>query len=547
MARHDSSPTPSLTPGTEDETGYKNVSVEVLEQWQVQDIVVSALTSNCNSLNPAYKRAALDYILIKMLKVEEVAKKWTKMHEKALKQGESPLTLKEFILQNYTEFLRTLLLVAKEGGVIPVKMKRHTGYDYYFVKDHKLIDCAEQKLLEASTFLLDLGQPAGTLEKARATIAQNGVTLDPSQLNPPGFILTENGLEIDLLTQQPVSNSYHVFSHFIRVELKPADLDGLKSLFERYDWAECEELVLREKAPTFLQLLSNMFPTEKERAQVREAFGALFLPEPVRAAFIIVGEPGIGKSVMADALKDVLGEYATALDFETLFSSEGKKIVGELAGRYANIVSESARNMLTRRELFKRLTGDVEIDVEVKYRRPFRTRNYCKHYVFSNELPLFKKIDPSTLERMYIIECTGTRPEKPNPNLRKELAKEKKGIFFWLLLNLHYFLKKGCKFEHKPTTEDVERLVLQAASPISEFIETYCETGSSYSEAGGELYTAYLQFAKLRGDLEPLGRNTFYNALRAHGFQSYERHHQTWFKGLRLLKTEDTRSHLADY
>ncbi|MCS7105617.1 MAG: DUF5906 domain-containing protein [Thermofilaceae archaeon] len=534
-------------PSRDDNTEYINLSAEVLEEWQIRDFIATALTSNCNSLNPAYRSAALSYIFDRMLKVEEIAKKWAKMQEKALRQGESPPTRREFILQNYTEFLRTLLLVAAEEEVMPAVMKRHTGYDYYLVKDHKLIDCAEQRLLEASTFLLDLSQPSGTLEKARTVIAQNGVTLDPSQLNPPGYILTENGLEIDVLTQQPVSNPRHVFSHWVRVEVKPADLDGLKSMFERYDWAECEELVLREKAPTFLKLLSNMFPTEKERAQVREAFGALFLPKPVRAAFIIVGEPGIGKSVMADALKNVLGEYAAALDFEALFSSEGKKIVGELAGRYANIVSESARNMLSRRELFKRLTGDIEIDVEVKYRRPFRTRNYCKHYIFSNELPLFEKIDPPTLERMYIIECTGTRPENPNPNLREELAKEKKGIFLWLLVNLHYFLKKGCKFEHKPSTEDVEQLVSRAASPVLEFIEMYCETGPGYRETGEDLYTAYLQYAKLKGDLRPVGRNMFYNALRAAGYSSYKSTGATWFRGIRLQKTEDTRSHLTDY
>ncbi|MCS7105537.1 MAG: AAA family ATPase [Thermofilaceae archaeon] len=71
---------------------------------------------------------------------------------------------------------------------------------------------------------------------------------------------------------------------------------------------------------------------------------------------------------------------------------------------------------------------------------------------------------------------------------------------------------------------------------VASFIEKMCETGPGCKEQGLDLYEAYLEYAKLKGYLEPLGRNRFYDALREAGYPSYRAAGAIWFRGIRLLK-----------
>ncbi|RLE93240.1 MAG: hypothetical protein DRJ96_10215, partial [Thermoprotei archaeon] len=358
------------------------------------------------------------------------------------------------------------------------------------------------------------------------------------ELNPGGHIALADEKILDvssLRVQDRVAGKF--FTVKAGVALSQGDLDMLKSWLSKYSWEEGEDLIFNI-APNYAKAYLNVFNTQELRAQAREMLGSILFEGVLRKAWIVVGDPGIGKSVIADALKWALGDLAASISLERLFGRENRLVSGELAGKYVNITSESPAQMLRAVEFFKQLTGDEILYGEVKYRRPFRFRNRCKLITFANELPLFSHIDDAVLERLYVIESDGRPPERPDPSLRLRIReRELKYVFMHVLWCYKELEEREFRLEHAPSKEYVRELLVERATLLSDFVEEECERGEGFMEKGTRLYEAYLEWCRGAGVTKPLGRNTFYAQLRYMGFKSIMKDKTTYFMGLRLRRS----------
>ncbi len=374
------------------------------------------------------------------------------------------------------------------------------------------------------------------VSRLRDVLATNSITLERGELNPPGYVPLSNYRILDkrnLALREAVEGRY--FTVKAGVSLDEGDLKALEGYMGMYSWEEAENLILAQ-APNYARVYTYVFHSERLRRQAREMLGTFLYDGVLRKAFVVVGEPNIGKSVLADTYKRVMGELASSIPLSVLFGKDNRRVMGELAGKYVNITCESPEGLLRAVDWFKMVTGDEELTGEVKYERPFRFWNRIKLVIFCNEIPLFSRVDEAVLDRLYIIESEAESipAGREDSALRERIRREWKYVFMHILLCYKMLEERGFKLLHAPSREEVLNYVKERAAIISEFIDLYCETGEGYVVKGTKFVEAFLKYCGEAGITNPPGRNTIYAQLSYLGFEKVLRRDGVYFKGLRL-------------
>ncbi len=508
------------------------ISGPVLEEWEIRELL--RLLYLGHTIEERYLRGVAECIADRVLESERLRRKFVKG------DWDSKVDFVRSDGEAYSEALAVMVEWLRETGVefiaLPVGVN---DYKHYYTVNSCLHEGADAKLLRLAGQLFGPCR-RGRISTARSLLLQLSDVRTWEELNPGGHIALADEKILDvssLRVRDRVAGKF--FTVKAGVALDQGDLDMLRSWLGKYSWEEGEDLIFNI-APNYAKAYLNVFHTQELRAQAREMLGSILFEGVLRKAWIVVGDPGIGKSVVADALKWALGDLATSISLERLFGRENRLVTGELAGKYANITSESPAQMLRNVEFFKQITGDEVLYGEVKYRRPFRFRNRCKLITFANELPLFSHMDDAVLERLYVIESYGRPPERPDPSLRLRIReRELKYVLMHVLWCYKELEEREFRLEHAPSKEYVSQLIVRTASTISDFVEECCEIGEYFREAGKVLYETYLRYCREHGITKPLGRNTFYAQLSYMGFKKYVREGIVYFKGLRLRRGEE--------
>jgi len=516
------------------------------------------------SVNPKYVMVLRDYLKDRVLENPEVGKAWQRKLEVDPDAGvyawiaDTPLPAREF--------LRQLIDALEQAGVrfAILPARGETAYVYRYTLNVKLEPGADAKIMRAAARIIGkkgLGFSQGIV---RRLLQQSAKFVNIAELDPPGYLCQADGTVLvpgELKVYERIDG---FFENSLGTAVSNKDLDVVKSLINAgYEWGEAEDTILQNYAPNFAKAVENVFRTERERAQFRECIGSIFYPGELRVAFVIAGDPNIGKSAIADVLHFVLKDYAAAKPWSVLFGKEGEKHMGGLRGKYANIVSEKLQSMVHNVELFKRLTGDEEVEGRKLYHDFFKFRNMCKHILFCNEIPSFSAVEEAVIERLYIIEASGEPPATPDVKLRERARGEAKGVLMWILTNNAYFARNGYQFQFKPDPEHVEKLVIAARSNVYAFIEELftrgaggyvAETVKGARTKGTQLREAYVSWCNERGE-EVLGTIKFYEdfaaATQDRGVvKTRDRGGSVIFLNIRLVPirkaAESVESHLLD-
>ncbi|MEM1690891.1 MAG: DUF5906 domain-containing protein [Thermofilaceae archaeon] len=506
------SPSPEPSPLELEYVGVQIGSHEVL-------LDIARCVLNDIPVEQTHIKALRDWLKDRVLENKEIARLWQKKLE-----GDPDADIYLWIAdspQPAKEFLRQYVNVLEQAGVkfVLTPSRGDLSYAYQYSLNGRLLSGADVKLIRAAAEIIGVKGHGFSLEAARRLLVETGKVVREEDLDPPGLLFQADGTVLDPRQLRVYERVDWYFSNSLGASVTAKDIDVIKSLINvGYTWEEAEDIVLQNYAPTFARVIDNVFRTGRERAQLREVVGSIFYPGVLRVAFVIVGAAGIGKSVIADALLHVLGDYAASKPWSSLLGEDGEKHAGGLRGKYANIVSESPKYMIKHVELFKRLTGDEWLEGRVLYRNFFKFRNMCKHIVLCNKVPVFTEIDEAVAGRMYIIEASGEPPETPDPQLRDKVRREAKGILLWMLLNHVYFSNEGFTFKHKPDIEHVEKLMITARSNVYTFVEDLFGGGAGGYIAevvrgaktrGKQVREAYVNWCMERGE-EVVGAVKFY-------------------------------------
>lgn len=256
--------------------------------------------------------------------------------------------------------------------------------------------------------------------------------------------------------------------------------------------------------PVFMEYLETSLGHDNAAMQTRqlllEMAGYTLLPTCRFQKFAILnGVPGSGKSVFLDLLGELVGEenQIAVMLAETIKDSNRAALQGKLLHTVGDLDSKRAIPI----DLLKSLTSGDVVSARALYGAPFNLRPTTALWIGSNSLPRvadFKAIK----RRVALIEFTREIPvERQDRHLIEKLKAELPGILNMILDAFAAVLKRGGIFTEPDTTKEVFELWEESSDDLTGFINECCVLGDEYRVSSGELYEAYVAWAK-RGNVQ---------------------------------------------
>lgn len=296
-------------------------------------------------------------------------------------------------------------------------------------------------------------------------------TVDPYVLeNNLNFLNVRNGIvDMDSRTLQEHSPEIYSFSQ-IDVKYDPN--------------AEC---------PNFLNFLDEMVE-QKYKCVIQELFGYVLWPEyNINKAFMLLGPKRSGKSTMLNVLSRMLGrESISNASLQDL--TEKRFTVANLFGKSANICGDLPRKVINDQGIFKRLTGEDNIQAEYKFKNEFSFMNTAKLIFSANEIPALKYEDDAYYGRWVIIPFDNSVYGREDTQLLKRLTtdNELSGILNWALDGLDRLKDNEWQFSY---SDDSIAIYRRKSNPVIAFLEDCCEEYEGYV-LKSDLMMAYNRWAK---------------------------------------------------
>jgi putative DNA primase/helicase len=262
-------------------------------------------------------------------------------------------------------------------------------------------------------------------------------------------------------------------------------------------------------APKWREFMEMIYPDPEIRKYVQKAVGySLTGNSDDRAIYFLEGESGNnGKSTFVNTLVEMFGEYAATTNIEVITSTgKGASPMNEkLYNARFVATDELPANATWGTNKIKALTGDDEIQVNPKFRKPFSFKPTHHLWIFGNSRPTPDNPDDqafwSRMKRIVFDQEIPAEVRRPLEEVTAEFRAELAGILNWALEGLHIYLKEGWKVP-QALTDAVEEYKSEH-DYLAQFIEDY-----GYVVTGDEKDTSilredfvnlYNQFLKLAG------------------------------------------------
>jgi len=315
------------------------------------------------------------------------------------------------------------------------------------------------------------------VEETRDKIERNSYIKRKDFQPPQRKICLKNGV-YDLETETLENHSpQHFFTHQIPTRYDPSK--------------DCEAIH---------SFLHDIVRTEKEVKTLREIAGMLLLPDyPIPKAFMLLGKGNNGKSRYLDLLRNLIGE--DNITEKGLQDLGGRFGTHELQGKLACIDDDLSSRKIDEESAgtLKKLTGGSRIGAEVKYGGHYNFYNYATPIFAANELPRTVDDTDGFYRRWILVEFPYKFKEKPEQGNelekqgrpKKELMDEiackdqLEGFLWWAIEGLKDVLENS-EFTHAPTTQEAREKWREYSVPLTKFISTYVEQGTTRSQAERE-------------------------------------------------------------
>lgn len=294
--------------------------------------------------------------------------------------------------------------------------------------------------------------------------------------------------------------------------------------------------------PQFLRALERAIPDPDVRRYMQRLAG-YWLTGVVREHILPFwfGLGRNGKSLVANAIRHVLGSYALALPAEVLMESHSDRHSCEIAvlrGARFVVASEIDSGRRWNESRIKRLTGGDPISARRMHCDPVEFQPSHKLLVIANAKPGLRVTDDAIRGRVQLTEFGVRIPEtEQDPALPEKLKDEAGGILAWAI--------EGCAAWQRDGISPPEAVRVASATyfdgedAIGQWVDERCVTSGQITLSAA--HTSYRDWCESNG-LAAIGRNTFGEQLEAKGFRREEIRKRVWvFAGLSLPVAEGYR------
>jgi len=230
------------------------------------------------------------------------------------------------------------------------------------------------------------------------------------------------------------------------------------------------------QCPFLYELINSLLP-EEQVLTLWELMGyCLWRSYPNAKMFFLFGRGSNGKTTFARILETMLGSdnvsHASLKDLQ-----ENRFAKAQLYRKLANIAGELEYAELKNTSVLKQLCGGDNIDVERKYKEPFKYRNYAKLIFLTNEINKTRDTTEAFYRRVYLIEFPKKFPNNPELDYRLLTLPEEEyeGLLLVVLDQLQKLVRRGFHFTLELDDEEAKEAYNRLSSPLNQFVEENCE------------------------------------------------------------------------
>lgn len=219
--------------------------------------------------------------------------------------------------------------------------------------------------------------------------------------------------------------------------------------------------------------------------------GYCLLGHPRADCFVVIwGSGHNGKTVIANVMKRMLGEYATELNAEVL-TEGGKRLhqtsLNRLRDRRMALVSEMPKDDKWNERILKMISGGDDIEARDMYQSATSFRSEVALLILCNELPAFSRVNKAILRRFRMIGTTKS-PAKPDSLLEEKILKQESAALLGKLMRYANAVYKGNGSEHitlPPVPECMKseaETVMKTTDPVFAWIADECNYGPAFAD-----------------------------------------------------------------
>ena len=250
------------------------------------------------------------------------------------------------------------------------------------------------------------------------------------------------------------------------------------------------------------------------------------------------GEGGNGKGTLINTIAWTLGDYADDLPFSSLELQDRSSIPTDLAkidGKRFVTASETSASRRLNEARIKALTGRDQITARFMHKDFFTFTPVAKFWLSTNPKPKVVETTNGFWRRVHMIPFEKTF-NPPNLELKDQLKLESAGILVRLVEGCLAWQARGLQ---KPAAVlAATEAYRDESTPLTEFIEERCITGSNCHSSFGELFAAYQNWCGDTRDRR-MSRTQFSVALHARYKTDPSEKRNVVFVGIGLLAGGD--------
>jgi P4 family phage/plasmid primase-like protien len=245
-----------------------------------------------------------------------------------------------------------------------------------------------------------------------------------------------------------------------------------------------------------------------------------------------------GKSVFAETLRSILGDYARTLNAECLCDtnrqagSANPELFSLIGARLA-LTSETEDGAALAESLIKTITGGDTVTTRPLYGSPVNFLPAFKLMMLGNHKPIVRGGGHSLWRRMRLVPFNRVfKPDERDPLLLNKLKEEAPHILAWMV--------EGCMKWRKQGLSVLPAAIRQATESyqseqdlIGQWIEECCIQGKALESTSSALYESYKGWCAVNG-LKPSSHVAFGRRFKERGFGSRKAHGQPVYAGICL-------------
>jgi putative DNA primase/helicase len=256
--------------------------------------------------------------------------------------------------------------------------------------------------------------------------------------------------------------------------------------------------------PMWIDFLNQIFNADTELIKyLQRAIGySLSGSTEEQMMFILYGNGRNGKSVFLDIITEMMGNYTTNIQPQTIMvkqqSSSANSDIARLQGARLVTTTEPNDGMRFDEGLVKQLTGGDKVTARFLYGDEFDFHPEFKLWMATNHKPIIRGTDDGIWRRMAIVPFTVQIPEKQvDKQLKYKLRREMKAILNWAVEGYQEWKKIGL---NEPQCIKEQRNEYRTEMDVVElFIDECCHRKEKEKEKAKSLYQVYREWARDNG------------------------------------------------